>query len=113
MGDADTKIERDEVGHGVGGRSKGKRESETAPHHVILLFSLSLSPSSMSLMLQRIPASVCFFSTSRRYPFITTQTPEGVGRGKEHRCDSHEGDGRIRYIYSKSQCERFQTKENQ
>ena len=27
------------------------------PHHVISLFSLSLSPSSMSLMLQRIPAS--------------------------------------------------------
>ena len=54
-----------------------------------MLFSLSLTPSSMSLMLQKIPASVCFFSTSRRYPFIITQTPKGAGRGEEHRCDSH------------------------
>ena len=84
------------AGHGVGGRSKGKRESETAPHHVILLFSLSLSPSSMTLMLQKIPASVCFYSTSRRYPFAITQAPKGVGRGKEHRCDRQEGDGLIR-----------------
>ena len=61
-----------------------------------MLFSLSLSPSSMSLMLQKIPASVCFFSASRRYPFTITQTPEGVGRGKEHRCDRQEGDGLIR-----------------
>ena len=61
-----------------------------------MLFSLSLSPSSMTLMLQRIPASVCFYSTSRRYPFAITQAPKGVGRGKEHRCDRQEGDGLIR-----------------
>ena len=62
---------------------------------MILLCSLSLTPSPMSLLLQRNPASVCFFSTSRRYPPIIAQAPEGAGRDEEHRCDSHEGDGRI------------------
>ena len=68
------------------------------PHHVIslLLFSLSLTPSPMSLMLQRIPASVCAFDfTSRRF-LVIAQAPEGAGRVEAHRCDSQEGDGRIR-----------------
>ena len=52
----------------------------------------------MTLMLQKIPASVCFYSTSRRYPFAITQAPKGVGRGKEHRCDRQEGDGLIRHV---------------
>ena len=85
---------------GSEGEARGKRESETAPHHVILLllFSLPLTPSSMSLMLQRIPASVCaFVFTSRRFLAIA-QAPKGAGRVEAHRCDSQEGDGRIRWL---------------
>jgi hypothetical protein len=33
---------------------------------------------------------------TRRYPPIIAQALEGAGRDEEHRCDSHEGDGRIR-----------------
>ena len=29
-------------------------------------------------------------------PPIIAQAPEGAGRDEAHRCDSHEGDGRIR-----------------
>ena len=97
MGDAAAKIETDEVGQGVEGEARGKRESETAPHHVILLllFSLPLTPSSLSLMLQRIPASVCAFVFTSRRSLTIAQAPEGAGRVEAHRCDSHEGDSRI------------------
>ena len=64
---------------------------------LLLLFSLPLTPSSLSLMLQRIPASLCAFDfTSRRFLAIA-QAPKGAGRVKAHRCNSQEGDGRIRY----------------
>ena len=55
MGDAAAKIETDEVGQGVEGEARGKRESETAPHHVILLllFSLPLTPSSTGIAIQK------------------------------------------------------------
>ena len=43
----------------------------------------------MTLMLQRIPASLCVSFHLQEVPFTIAQAPKGAGKVEAHRCDSH------------------------
>ena len=67
----------------MGEQDRGKRQSKSVPHYVMLLcLTLSL-PSPMTTILQKIPVSVHCVSTSPRFIPIAQALERGAGQEEQ------------------------------